>query len=575
MSSNSTKMKASSRRKVKSIPKAKPLVVSGPVQPYLVVDTTLPSHIVTDRSLFTTYTAGRRVYHTTFGHNIIIEGTGDVLIRVLVAGQYISFRMRNCWHVPSSAHHFLSCASVTARGHQVMIAGRSPRMIYSHKCRLVEPKLPKYIPFTQVDGLIVLNFDIIPADSAQPASTTSESHSPAQPIVSLQASTFLPFAGLAFEQHSLPTSHQAQVSSNVHGHASASVMLDMSSDVALHGGADVLVGPVVDAGFLLTDNVNVANGDAVNTVTGVVVVDDGVSALGGADAQLMVSMDLPAGVVEVDDGGAQGGAALLVAHDVTVMGDVTVNGDAKDQAVDPHGGDPYHQQAAFLDTLNLSSNFFDLQVEDNFLIHLSTPSFSRTSSLSRSFSSILNVNPYSPLSFSHNKFSFSSPFSTLTLSESSFSTSVQQLPVHATFPLFFFFWFFEPFSFFLFYNHMVCIPTTLFPLHRRSIFRVFPFESVQLLQQCQHYHLATVPFSHLTCWVFRFFPRASSFLLINTRRRRSRFQFLLLLYRFSLIFHILSYLFLIFNFITVFLFLRFISSIFFCSNSTNCPDSSA
>jgi hypothetical protein len=153
-----------------------------------------------------------------------------------------------------------------------------------------------------------------------------------------------------------------------------------------------------------------------------------------------------AGVVEVDDEGA----ALLVAHDVTVlvMGDVTVNGDAKDQAVDPHGGDPYHQlKADSLDILNLSSDFFVLQVKANFLVHQSTPSFSRTS-------------------------------------KSSFSTSVQQLPVvHATFPLFLF-GFSNPF-------------TTLFPLHRRSIFRVFPSESVPLLQ---HYHLATVPFSqdHLT-----------------------------------------------------------------------------
>ena len=159
MPSKSTKLtsSASSRRKVNSVPKATPLPASRSAQPYLVVDTTLPSHIITDRSLFTTYTAGRRVYRTTFGHNIIIEGTGDVDIRVFVAGQYICFCMRDCWHVPSSAHHFLSCAIVTSRGHQVLIAGRSPRMIYSHKCRLVEPKLPKYIPFTQVDGLIVIS----------------------------------------------------------------------------------------------------------------------------------------------------------------------------------------------------------------------------------------------------------------------------------------------------------------------------------------------------------------------------------------------------------------------------------
>jgi hypothetical protein len=66
---NSTKAKASisssqARRKV--IPKAKQPVVSRPAQSYLVVDTILPSHIVTDRSLFTTYTAGRKVFRTAF-----------------------------------------------------------------------------------------------------------------------------------------------------------------------------------------------------------------------------------------------------------------------------------------------------------------------------------------------------------------------------------------------------------------------------------------------------------------------------------------------------------------------------
>jgi hypothetical protein len=289
--------RSSSHRKADSIPKAKPLAVSRPAQPFLVIDTTLPSHIVTDRSLFTMYTAGRKVYRTTFGHDIVIEGTGDVHIRVFAAGQYICFRLRNCWHVPSSAHHFLSCAIVTSLGYQVMIAGRSPRMISSHKRRLVEPKLPKYIPFTQVDGLIVLKFDI-PAQPQvpilpQPASITS--HSTAQTVYSLQASTFLPFAGLVFKQNSLPAPHQVSsprsqasasacedmAAANVRGHAS--VMSDTSSDVALHGGADALVG--VDVGFPLTDDVNVA-------------------LHGGIDAQMMVPVDLPLGVVVVADGGA-------------------------------------------------------------------------------------------------------------------------------------------------------------------------------------------------------------------------------------------------------------------------------
>ena len=86
----------SSHHKGNSIPKAKSLALS---HPYLVVDATLPSHIINDRSLFTMYMPGRNVHRTIFGHDIIIEGTGDAHIRVLAAGQYICFRMRNCWQL--------------------------------------------------------------------------------------------------------------------------------------------------------------------------------------------------------------------------------------------------------------------------------------------------------------------------------------------------------------------------------------------------------------------------------------------------------------------------------------------
>jgi hypothetical protein len=90
-----------------------------------------------------------------------------------------------------------------------MIAGRSPRMIFSHKHCLNEPGLPKYMPFTRVDSLIILNFEIpaqvfIPpqspsTESLQPASPTTQPFT--QPVFSLQASCYnhdRSFAGLAF-----------------------------------------------------------------------------------------------------------------------------------------------------------------------------------------------------------------------------------------------------------------------------------------------------------------------------------------------------------------------------------------
>jgi hypothetical protein len=122
---NPTSGSSSSRRKPKS--NLKPL----PHPHYLVVDTTLPSHIFSDRSLFTTYVPSRKSHRTVFGSNIIIEGIGDVHVRV--SGKSILFRFRDLWHVPSLPHHFFSCSVTISLGNQIMIASRSPRMIVSHK----------------------------------------------------------------------------------------------------------------------------------------------------------------------------------------------------------------------------------------------------------------------------------------------------------------------------------------------------------------------------------------------------------------------------------------------------------
>jgi hypothetical protein len=249
----------SSRSQPKSPPKKTPSF-SNPN--YLVIDTTLPSHIFNDRSLFTTYTPGSKVHRTAFGHDTFIEGTGEVNIRVLVAGQYICFRMQNCWHVPSSPHHFLSCSAAVSLGHQVMIAGRSPRLIYSPKRRLDKPTLPKYIPFTSLHGFLVLEFSIpspthVPIPS-QPASPGTQSTTIAPTFLSLQAS-YHPFAGLAFDRNHLPTNVMPDTSTRVgvagvlrggaHASSSAASALvgfdacsrlddDANQDVMSHGGAD-------------------------------------------------------------------------------------------------------------------------------------------------------------------------------------------------------------------------------------------------------------------------------------------------------------------------------------------------
>ena len=335
--SKSTKAKVSTGRssncrKPDSLPKTKPLS-EHPY--YLVVDTTLPSHIFSDRSLFTTYLPSSKLHRTVFGTNIVIEGIGDVHIRVVVSGKSILFRFRDSWHVPSSPHHFLSCSTIISLGYQIMIAGRSPRMIFSHQRRLVNPNLPKYIPFTRINHLTVLKFEI-PVPSLQPASSTTQSTT--ETALSLPASLYHPFAGLSFNQHLLSSPNPSPQYTGIPDH----------------------LGKILPVQVL-----DVANGGAVNAVAGAVVVDDGVSALWGADAQLMVPVDLPVGVVEFADGGtallvtdvdmvAHGGVAR-VARDVT---DVVVEPDGVAVVVDhgdcvPTSVDVGHVAAVPLDTIDL------------------------------------------------------------------------------------------------------------------------------------------------------------------------------------------------------------------------------
>jgi hypothetical protein len=80
--------------------------------------------------------------------------------------------------------------------------------------------------------------------------------------------------------------------------------------------------------------------------------------------------------------------------DVSVESSVEGIVNGEDRA-DMYGRDPGNR--LMTNFLNLSLDFFDLRVEDNFIVRLSTPSSPRTS---RSFSSILHVNPicfsYSP-----------------------------------------------------------------------------------------------------------------------------------------------------------------------------------
>jgi hypothetical protein len=297
-------------RKSTSLPKTKPPHANPH---YLVVDTTIPFHIFSDRSLFTTYVPSRKLYRNVFGTNIIIEGIGDVHVRVVVRGTSIMFRFRDAWHIPSSPHHFLSCSTLVSLGHQVMIAGRSPRMIYSHKRRLVEPTLPKYIPFTWVDGLLILTFDIPvqPEVFLPPQPVPTITHPTSQTTLSLPASLYRPFAGLSFDQNLLSSPNPQYIPDSL-----GKILPVQVVTVDVNGGAVSAVAGVVDGVSAHVDDVDdvVAESDGVD-----VVVDDGGAAHDVVDVVV-----------------ADGGAAHELAPDVTVVVDEPDHGVA---VVIDHGGE--------------------------------------------------------------------------------------------------------------------------------------------------------------------------------------------------------------------------------------------
>ena len=200
--------------KTKLQPKSKPQPTTCTTPQYFIIDTVLPSHVVNDCSIFTTYTPSKRVHRTAFGTEITIEGIGNIEVRVLAGRKSIIFTIHNCWHVLSLPHHFLSSLSVTSpsHGNHVMLSGRTPRLLFPQKDRLTKPNLPKYTPFTREGGFFVLKFDIPTQVSLPPQCKPTTSHSVVwtlavlTPSHSLQALSSLhcPFASLSLAVPSLP-----------------------------------------------------------------------------------------------------------------------------------------------------------------------------------------------------------------------------------------------------------------------------------------------------------------------------------------------------------------------------------
>jgi hypothetical protein len=180
----------------------------------------------------------------------------------------------------------------------------------------------------------------------------------------------------------------------MHGHADVLLNASASRGVAMHGGVDTSALVDVDVCFSTNDDVNAM-------------------LHGGADARMLMP--------------------------VTATVDGIVREDVEERAANPYGGEPINRplKTDSLVTLNLSLDFLDLRIEDNFTVHRLTPSPLRNSILSRSFtsSSILNLDstlfPYSPRSFSSpsniNSPFLSTPLFNFPLFKFHFSTSSVQL----------------------------------------------------------------------------------------------------------------------------------------------------
>ena len=137
---------------------------------------TLPTSVISERSMFATYSPGKKTHRTAFSNEFVIEGTGEVHIRVFASGKSITLSIKDCWHVPNSPHNLLSTLSGCLRGNQYIIASRTPRMIFPHKSRILQPNSPKYLPFTREDGFLVLRFQLL-----APIAPASQSNPPPPP----------------------------------------------------------------------------------------------------------------------------------------------------------------------------------------------------------------------------------------------------------------------------------------------------------------------------------------------------------------------------------------------------------
>jgi len=95
----------------------------------LLLDTILPHHAITQHSFFHEYKAEQWIINTIYG-NIIIEGSGTVLLHIAANGLHHTFSLCDCLHIPDAPHHgLLSIQHLIDHNYSIMLAGCSQWLI--------------------------------------------------------------------------------------------------------------------------------------------------------------------------------------------------------------------------------------------------------------------------------------------------------------------------------------------------------------------------------------------------------------------------------------------------------------
>lgn len=98
----------------------------------MIIDSTIPNHIFTERGFFGTYTpspkGSKKTHKTALGEVIKIKGTGTVWIRVTGSDGVWSrsIVLLNCWHVKALPNNVYSCNYATSTGWEVALNPHSP-----------------------------------------------------------------------------------------------------------------------------------------------------------------------------------------------------------------------------------------------------------------------------------------------------------------------------------------------------------------------------------------------------------------------------------------------------------------